>query len=142
MRLFIALLMLIAIGGGAFGQTGPGPTEPGDLYAATVGRVIDGNTLEVEIDLGFDTRLSRQRIRLAGVEAPPAQGRTRPAGIAARNYLRGLLEGKAIIIRPIEGAEGEDSRDDFGRWLGHVYLNGLDVGQHMIDAGFADRGNP
>ncbi len=139
MRSFIAALALIAFCGAALAQTGPGPTEPGDHYGATVGRVIDANTVEVEIDLGFDTRLSRQRVRLAGIKTPPPQGRTRPAGVAARNYLRGLLEGKDVIIQPIEGPDGTDIRDEFGRWLVRVYVNGLDVGQHMIEAGFADR---
>lgn len=136
------LLAVLVSGGVAYGQTGPGPTEPGDLYAATVGRVLDGSTLEADIDLGFDTRLTRQRIRVSGIVAPATQGRTRPAGIAARNHLRGLLVGKAIIIQSVRGPDGEDTRDDAGRWLARVYIDGLDVGQHMIDAGFADPESP
>ena len=46
------------------------PTEPAYLYRAVVVRVVDGDTIDVDIDLGFYVWIRKQRIRLIGIDAP------------------------------------------------------------------------
>lgn len=134
--LLAALGMTLATA--SLAQTGPGPTEPAYLYRAEVVRVVDGDTIDVDIDLGFYTWLKSQRIRMVGIDAPETRGDERPGGIEAKAFLAGLVEGKEVIIRTIKGSDGADDKGKWGRWLGRVYLDGLDVNQHMIDTGHAE----
>lgn len=116
----------------------PGPTEPAYLYRAEVVHVVDGDTIDVDIDLGFYTWIKKQRIRMFGIDAPEMRGDERPAGQAATEFLRDLIDGKTVILRTIKGKDGGDSRGKYGRWLATVYIDGLDVNQHMIDTGHAE----
>lgn len=116
---------------------GPGPTEPAYLYRAQVTRVIDGDTVDVTLDLGFYIELRAQRIRLLGIDAPEVKGETREAGQAAKAFLKDLVEGRWIIIRTVKGKDDGDRADSFGRWLGVLYLDGVDVNEAMMAAGHA-----
>ncbi len=137
MKQIIAFLILIAISSPALAQQGPGPTEPAYLYKATVVRIVDGDTVDVDIDLGFYTWIKKQRIRMVGIDAPEPRGEGKKEGLAATAYLKNLVEGKEIIIQTIKGRDGGDSRGKYGRWLGRLFINGLDVNRHMIEAGHA-----
>lgn len=115
------------------------PTEPAYLYRATVVRVVDGDTVDVDIDLGFYVWLKNQRIRLVGINAPEPRGKTKKSGKRSSKYLKKLIEGKEIIIRTIKSKKDKgDRKDSFRRWLGVLYLNGMDVNQHMIERGYAE----
>ena len=118
-------------------QDGPGPSEPAYLYRATVERVVDSDTIDVDIDLGFYTWLKSQRIRMVGIDAPEPKGETRSEGLESTAFLKDLIEGKEIIIRTFKAKDGGDEKGKWGRWLGRIYLNGLDLNQHMIDTGHA-----
>jgi micrococcal nuclease len=113
------------------------PTEPAYLYRAVVVRVIDGDTIDVDIDLGFYVWIKKQRIRLLGIDAPEAKGETRPEGLAATKHLKSLIEGESIILRTVKGDDGGDRDDSFGRWLGTVYHGDIDVNAEMIRSGYA-----
>lgn len=128
-------LVLVSLAAPA--QQGSGPTEPAYLYRAEVVRVVDGDTIDVDIDLGFYTWLHTQRIRMVGIDAPETRGQEKAAGEAATLFLRNLIENKAIILRTYKARDGGDQRGKFGRWLGRVYVDGLDVNQQMIDSGHA-----
>lgn len=118
-------------------QGRPGPTEPAYLYRAQVVRIVDGDTIDVDIDLGFYVWIKSQRIRLLGINSPEPKGSTKYAGLAATTCLRELIDGKAIIISTVKGKDGGDRNDSFGRWLGVLYLNGLNVNDWMIKKGCA-----
>ncbi len=113
------------------------PTEPAYLYRAVVVRVIDGDTIDVDIDLGFYVWIKKQRIRLLGIDAPEVKGETRPEGLAATEHLKSLIEGESIILRTVKGDDGGDRDDSFGRWLGTIYHGDLDVNAEMIRSGHA-----
>jgi micrococcal nuclease len=66
-------------------------------------RVIDGDTIDVDVDLGFYVWIRKQRIRLLGIDAPEVTGETRPEGLAATEHLKTLIEGKRIILRTVKG---------------------------------------
>lgn len=113
------------------------PTEPAYLYRAQVVRIVDGDTIDVDIDLGFYIWVRSQRIRLLGIDTPEPRGETKSAGDAATDYLTGLIDGKEIILRTVKGKDEGDRHDSFGRWLGTIYLDGTDINAEMIRAGHA-----
>ena len=91
-------------------------------YNCKIVRIIDGDTVDVDIDLGFAVWLNKQRIRLFGVDTP--ESRTRDAeekkfGILAKNFVKGRLPvGSMQILR----TRMDDSRGKFGRILGEFVL--------------------
>ena len=102
-------------------------------YSATVTDVYDGDTITVSIDLGFYTHLKKQKIRLYGINAPEMRGPEKERGTLARDYLRGLILGKEVIIRTFKDRKGK-----YGRWLAEVTTtDGIQVNQDMIDNGHA-----
>ena len=104
----------------------------------SVGKVVDGDTIDADIDLGFDISLTK-RIRLAGIDTPEC--RTRDAyekklGLQSKDWLKNRLQfAKDIIIR----TELPDSTEKYGRIIGHLYINGEDVSlnNQMIIEGYA-----
>lgn len=104
----------------------------------SVVKVVDGDTIDADIDLGFDISLTK-RIRLAGIDTP--ESRTRDAyekklGLQSKDWLKNRLQfAKDIIIR----TELPDSTEKYGRIIGHLYINGEDVSlnNQMIIEGYA-----
>lgn len=109
-------------------------------YKCQLERVVDGDTVELTIDLGFFVRMFRQRIRLKGINAPEIgtqQGRD------AANYLGSLLAYKQLEIETTQDKRANERHDSFGRWIGTIWASDLVVGSHlnvnkaMIDSGHA-----
>ena len=88
-------------------------------YNAQVVRVVDGDTIDVELDLGFDIRL-KARVRFAGINAPESRTRDaveKQAGLAAKRYVEDWIserEQRVIIQTTL------DDRGKFGRVLGRI----------------------
>lgn len=84
-------------------------------YQATIVRVIDGDTIDVDIDLGFDSWLHKQRIRLCGVDTPESRTRDKQEkvhGLLAKKCVQEHLEvGKSYPLRTTK-------KGKFGRYLG------------------------
>jgi len=101
-------------------------------YNCKIVRVVDGDTVDVDIDLGFAVWLKKQRIRLFGVDTP--ESRTRDAvekkfGIMAKNFVKGrLLVGSMQVLR----TRMDDSRGKFGRILGEFVLEDTTLNQLLI----------
>jgi micrococcal nuclease len=100
--------------------------------------VVDGDTIDVIIDLGFDI-LFNSRVRLAGIDTPESRTKDiqeKALGIEAKNYLKHKLENaKNIVIK----TEKSDSSEKYGRILGWLYINGnkVSVNESMINEGYA-----
>lgn len=109
-------------------------------YKCLTIRVIDGSTIDAEIDLGFNV-LVRQRIKLYGVLTPDLKSydeQSKEAALKAKNRLIELL-GKEFYCNTIMNKRGKA-----GRILGSVYVldeneNRIDVNQTLIDEGLATR---
>ena len=100
-------------------------------YKATVTSVIDADTIDCQVDLGFHMT-AHLRFRLARIDAPEIRGVERAEGLKATEYLLRLLnkvEGK-ITVRSIKTG-------NFGRWLAEVYIDGENINDKMIAAGHA-----
>lgn len=90
-------------------------------YRARLVDVIDGDTIDVDIDLGFSIWRLGQRLRLLGINAPEMHGATREAGEQAKEFLTGLLA-SPLRIQTAKMKSGEGGLvDNFGRILANVY---------------------
>lgn len=100
-------------------------------YRATVVSVYDGDTITLDIDLGFYIHVKKVKMRLAGINAPEMVSGA-PPGMEARDYLRSLLPvGSSVTIKTIK-----DRQEKYGRFLVYVY-NPLDVNHTMVLMGYA-----
>ena len=91
-------------------------------YNAKCTRVVDGDTIAAEIDLGFDVKISK-RIRLSGIDAPESRTRNKvekKLGLAAKDRLTDLLEGAANCFELESQEFGK-----YGRVLGKLHINKL-----------------
>ena len=91
-------------------------------YNAVLVRVVDGDTIDATIDLGFDVQV-KKRIRLAGINAPESRTRNKvekKLGLAAKERLIDILDGAANVFE-IESKE----LGKYGRVLGRLYINKL-----------------
>lgn len=103
-----------------------------------VTKVVDGDTIDADIDLGFDISLTK-RIRLAGIDTPESRTsdtNEKKYGLESKEWLKHRLEGaKDIIIK----TELPDSTEKYGRIIGHLFINGEDnsLNNQMITEGYA-----
>jgi len=107
-----------------------------------INRVLDGDTIDVTIDLGFDL-FKKERVRVTGVDTPEKRTRDleeKALGIDATNWLKEKLEGALagdddLVIRTeLVGGVGK-----YGRLLGWLYLGdgSLSLNEQMIEEGYA-----
>ena len=107
-------------------------------YNCTIRRVVDGDTVDVDIDLGFDTWIHNERVRLYGIDTPESRTRDleeKKAGLFAKKVvLHYLPEGSKQILRTYKDKVGK-----YGRVLGEfvIYDSLTDrqttINQFMID---------
>jgi micrococcal nuclease len=101
-------------------------------------KVVDGDTIDASIDLGFDISLEK-RIRFAGIDTPESRTtnlKEKALGLESKEWLKKALEGaKDIIIK----TEKPNSTEKFGRIIGHLFINGQDtsLNNQMIEEGYA-----
>ena len=89
-------------------------------YKARVVKVVDGDTVDVDIDLGFGIVLSDERVRIMGIDTPESRTRDKlekKFGLAAKARLKSLL-GKTCTLKTQINKNGEDMKGKFGRILG------------------------
>jgi len=101
-------------------------------YACKVERVVDGDTVDVVLNLGFDI-MYKSRVRLYGIDTP--ESRTRNLDEKARGKMAGAFlknkidSGEKVVIQ----TKLKDSRGKFGRVLGNIIVDGININQLMID---------
>ena len=89
-------------------------------YRVYVTRVVDGDTVDVDIDLGFGVMLKDERVRIMGIDTPESRTSNEVEklfGKAAKNRLKELLHDGGVLVTT-EEKNGEDMRGKFGRILG------------------------
>lgn len=108
-------------------------------YKARILKVIDGDTVEIDLDLGFKIILSNQRVRMAGVDTPEsrtANAEEKPRGMLSKKKLAEKLPVGAWVT--IETQKSDSNDDKFGRILGVFILDdGTRVNQWLIDNNYA-----
>jgi micrococcal nuclease len=112
-----------------------------DLYVyriKSITKVVDGDTIDANIDLGFDISLTK-RIRLAGIDSPESRTtnlKEKALGLESKEWLKKTLEdAKDILIK----TEKPDSTEKYGRIIGHLFINDQEtsLNNQMIDEGYA-----
>lgn len=94
----------------------------------------DGDTCDVDVSVGFGIELIDQRVRLCDINAPERRlRRTRAAGLASRAALLDLVDTATVVTLEPYG------RDSFGRWLGYLYADGVELNRLMVANGHAVR---
>ena len=89
-------------------------------YRTNLIKVVDGDTVDVDIDLGFGIWLRNERVRIMGIDTPESRTRDKVEklfGKAASKRLKELL-GKSPVLRTQVARDGEDMKGKFGRILG------------------------
>lgn len=99
--------------------------------------VYDGDTITVDVDLGFHIWAKDEKIRLVGIDTPEVRGPERPEGLKSRDWLRERIAGKEIILRTQKAGTGKGK---YGRWLGEIFLPGeaVSLNQQLVDLGLAE----
>lgn len=106
-------------------------------YRVHVLKVVDGDTVDVDIDLGFGVWLRGERVRIMGIDTPESRTSDKVEkvfGLAAKNRLKQLL-GKTAILQTQVSKDGEDLKGKFGRILGDFVVDDSTVTQIMINEG-------
>jgi micrococcal nuclease len=99
-------------------------------------RVVDGDTIDADIDLGFDISLTK-RVRLSGVDTPESRTtdlKEKALGLEVKEWLKKKLDGKKNILIK---TELPDSTEKYGRILGRLYVDDVCLNDRMIDEGYA-----
>lgn len=101
------------------------------VYSAFVESVYDGDTITVNIDLGFGINFKNQKIRLLGIDTPELRGEERPEGLKVRDWLRDKIDSKLVILKTYK-----DSKGKYGRWLADVFIDGECINADLVAQGY------
>jgi|TARA_B110000495_G_scaffold137907_1_gene120958 micrococcal nuclease len=108
-------------------------------YRAKVVRVIDGDTVDVDIDLGFGIWQKNERVRIMGIDTPESRTRDKiekKFGLAAKAKLKSIL-GKDTVLKTTINKKGLDMKGKFGRVLGDFLQDDKSVAKTMCETGHA-----
>tara|TARA_B110001452_G_scaffold93328_1_gene76971 strand:- start:399 stop:869 length:471 start_codon:yes stop_codon:yes gene_type:complete len=96
-------------------------------YHCKIVKVIDGDTVDVDIDLGFGVWLKKERVRVNGIDTPESRTRDKEEkkfGLISKNRVKQLLPvGSTQILKTESDRNGEDKKGKFGRILGDFVFN-------------------
>ncbi len=99
------------------------------IFSGLVSRVIDGDTYDVTLDLGFYVS-HRIRVRLKGVDTPEIYGsNASAAGKTASEYVRQILEGRSVTVQTYKNAP-----TTYNRWEADIYFDRVDPGGKVIES--------
>ena len=106
-------------------------------YRCKVLKVVDGDTADVDIDLGFGIVLTDERVRLMGIDTPESRTRNKEEkvrGLLSKKYLQDAIKkSKKLTIKTHKGSE----TGKFGRILGEVFADGKNLNLQMCKEGYA-----
>jgi micrococcal nuclease len=112
-------------------------------YRCKIVHIVDGDTVDVDIDLGFGIELKDERVRIMGIDTPESRTTDlieKQFGLAAKARCKELLPvGSTQILMSELNKEGEDMKGKFGRILGDFKLGKESYTETMIQEGHAVR---
>lgn len=110
-------------------------------YRCKILRVVDGDTVDVDIDLGFGVWMHKERVRMMGIDTPESRTRDleeKAFGVASKERLKELLPiGSMQVLKTEIDKSGEDAKGKFGRILGDFLIDSRKVSKILIDEGHA-----
>ena len=110
-------------------------------YKCKILRVVDGDTVDVDIDLGFGVWMHRERVRMMGIDTPESRTRDKVEkkfGLASKARLKDLLPiGSIQVLKTEIDKSGEDKKGKFGRILGDFLVDDKKCSDILIKEGYA-----
>ena len=107
-------------------------------YKASLVKVVDGDTIDVDLDLGFGVWLKKQRVRFYGINTPESRTRDleeKKRGLAAKDRVIELIENcEELSIKTILNKK---ARGKYGRILADIMADGINVNQTLVSEGHA-----
>ena len=100
-------------------------------YKCKVTRVVDGDTVDIDIDLGFGVWLHKERVRIHGIDTPESRTRDKVEkrfGLLAKEFVKKFVKGSDVILT----TQKYDAKGKFGRILGDIMVDGKSLAQTMI----------
>ena len=94
-------------------------------YKALITNVVDGDTFDMDIDLGFNIHI-HERVRLLDIDTPEKFGKEKDLGLTVKQYAINNFLNKEVVIKS-EKADVAANTDSFGRWLVRVNVDGCDI---------------
>jgi len=108
-------------------------------YRCNIIKVVDGDTVDVDIDLGFGIWIKDERVRIMGIDTPESRTSDKTEkkfGLASKEKLKSLL-GKTGILKTQVNKKGEDMKGKFGRILGDFVVGSKKVSEILCEEGYA-----
>jgi micrococcal nuclease len=108
-------------------------------YRCKLKRVVDGDTVDVDIDLGFGIWQMNERVRIMGIDTPESRTSNKiekKFGLAAKARLKSLL-GPTPVLQTTISKKGEDMKGKFGRVLGDFLIKDKPVSEILCEEGHA-----
>ena len=106
-------------------------------YKCKIRKVVDGDTVDIDIDLGFGIWLNDERVRIIGIDTP--ESRTSDPvekifGLAAKERVKHLLGENPTLISKVKGDGNEEMRGKFGRILGEFVIDETTINRLLIES--------
>ena len=86
-------------------------------YKMTVTKVVDGDTVYGDVDLGFNIGFKKMEFRLSGINTPETKGATREAGLTSKKIVEDAILNKEVII-----VTKKDGKEKYGRYLAEIFF--------------------
>ena len=100
-------------------------------YKCKVTRVVDGDTVDIDIDLGFGVWLHKERVRIYGIDTPESRTRDKEEkkyGLMAKEFVKQFVKGDSIKLT----TQKYDAKGKFGRILGDIIVDNRSLSDTMI----------
>lgn len=94
------------------------------IYKGVVERVVDGDTFDIIVQLGFGIN-TKQRFRLARVDTPEIRGEEREQGLYVTRVVEQLIEGKEVLLKSYK-------KGSFGRYIAEIWINEVNLSDHLL----------
>ena len=108
-------------------------------YKVNIIKIVDGDTVDVDIDLGFGMWIKDERVRMMGIDTPESRTRDKVEkkfGLASKERLKSML-GKKGILKTQVNKKGEDMKGKFGRILGDFVVDDKMATEILVEEGYA-----
>ena len=102
-------------------------------YRCKVVRVVDGDTVDIDIDLGFDIHLRKERVRIYCIDCEESRTRDKEEkkyGLAAKKYVKDFLSGSTVVLI----TKKYDAKGKFGRILGDFHVMDKDGNERVLSS--------
>ncbi len=102
-------------------------------YRGFVTKVYDGDTITVDIDVGFHITMKKEKVRLSRINTPEVRGPERSQGIISRDWLRERIFEKDIRLVTVKDKKGK-----YGRWLADIWIDNVCINDELVSKGLAE----